>query len=335
MDKKNKIDQLFDQELENFIKSSVEDEFTPDEETKARIKARVKENIKNQENEEETMKNNELNRKDQDKKIHFLSRKDSKKKVKKKKYWAASVAALVLVVGLGSSLTIGKDFFTVIKEYKSGRLTILEETCEKEYKSGRLTILEETCDVDPSEIEMTLPKELDGKVFDKDGNQVKKLNGAMKSLYDENGEKITSLPIDGEGNYREEEKDTVEYVNYKTVEEAEKVLAFKPKVLRGFKIDKIEVVKDKKTGKISNEYATVYQSKGKDMITINERLASEETAYETSGEDLKYVDIQGSKGILYNSYLIDVDNGDMFIGINGKYSKYRNDELVKLSQSLE
>lgn len=319
MDKKNKIDQLFDQELENFIKSSVEDEFTPDEETKARIKARVKENIKNQENEEETMKNNELNRKDQDKKIHFLSRKDSKKKVKKKKYWAASVAALVLVVGLGSSLTIGKDFFTVTKEYKSGRLTILEETC----------------DVDPSEIEMTLPKELDGKVFDKDGNQVKKLNGAMKTLYDENGEKITSLPIDGEGNYREEEKNTVEYVNYKTVEEAEKVLAFKPKVLRGFKIDKIEVMKDKKTGKISNEYATVYQSKGKDMITINERLASEETAYETSGEDLKYVDIQGSKGILYNSYLIDVDNGDMFIGINGKYSKYRNDELVKLSQSLE
>lgn len=319
MDKKNKIDQLFDQELENFIKSSVEDEFTPDEETKARIKARVKENIKNQENEEETMKNNELNRKDQDKKIHFLSRKDSKKKVKKKKYWAASVAALVLVVGLGSSLTIGKDFFTVTKEYKSGRLTILEETC----------------DVDPSEIEMTLPKELDGKVFDKDGNQVKKLNGAMKTLYDENGEKITSLPIDGEGNYREEEKDTVEYVNYKTVEEAEKVLAFKPKVLRGFKIDKIEVMKDKKTGKISNEYATVYQSKGKDMITINERLASEETAYETSGEDLKYVDIQGSKGILYNSYLIDVDTGDMFIGINGKYSKYRNDELVKLSQSLE
>lgn len=319
MDKKNKIDQLFDQELENFIKSSVEDEFTPDEETKAIIKARVKENIKNQENEEETMKNNELNRKDQDKKIHFLSRKDSKKKVKKKKYWAASVAALVLVVGLGSSLTIGKDFFTVTKEYKSGRLTILEETC----------------DVDPSEIEMTLPKELDGKVFDKDGNQVKKLNGAMKTLYDENGEKITSLPIDGEGNYREEEKDTVEYVNYKTVEEAEKVLAFKPKVLRGFKIDKIEVMKDKKTGKISNEYATVYQSKGKDMITINERLASEETAYETSGEDLKYVDIQGSKGILYNSYLIDVDNGDMFIGINGKYSKYRNDELVKLSQSLE
>lgn len=319
MDKKNKIDQLFDQELENFIKSSVEDEFTPDEETKAIIKARVKENIKNQENEEETMKNNELNRKDQDKKIHFLSRKDSKKKVKKKKYWAASVAALVLVVGLGSSLTIGKDFFTVTKEYKSGRLTILEETC----------------DVDPSEIEMTLPKELDGKVFDKDGNQVKKLNGAMKTLYDENGEKITSLPIDGEGNYREEEKDTVEYVNYKTVEEAEKVLAFKPKVLRGFKIDKIEVMKDKKTGKISNEYATVYQSKGKDMITINERLASEETAYETSGEDLKYVDIQGSKGILYNSYLIDVDTGDMFIGINGKYSKYRNDELVKLSQSLE
>ena len=319
MDKKNKIDQLFDQELENFIKSSIEDEFTPDEETKARIKARVKENIKNQENEEETMKNNELNRKDQDKKIHFLSRKDSKKKVKKKKYWAASVAALVLVVGLGSSLTIGKDFFTVTKEYKSGRLTILEETC----------------DVDPSEIEMTLPKELDGKVFDKDGNQVKKLNGAMKALYDENGEKITSLPIDGEGNYREEEKDTVEYVNYKTVEEAEKVLAFKPKVLRGFKIDKIEVMKDKKTGKISKEYATVYQSKGKDMITINERLASEETAYETSGEDLKYVDIQGSKGILYNSYLIDVDTGDMFIGINGKYSKYRNDELVKLSQSLE
>lgn len=319
MDKKNKIDQLFDQELENFIKSSVEDEFTPEEETKARIKARVKENIKNQENEEETMKNNELNRKDQDKKIHFLSRKDSKKKVKKKKYWAALVAALVLVVGLGSSLTIGKDFFTVTKEYKSGRLTILEETC----------------DVDPSEIEMTLPKELDGKVFDKDGNQVKKLNGAMKTLYDENGEKITSLPIDGEGNYREEEKDTVEYVNYKTVEEAEKVLAFKPKVLRGFKIDKIEVMKDKKTGKISKEYATVYQSKGKDMITINERLASEETAYETSGEDLKYVDIQGSKGILYNSYLIDVDTGDMFIGINGKYSKYRNDELVKLSQSLE
>ncbi|PSJ31182.1 hypothetical protein UF10_05925 [Peptostreptococcus russellii] len=319
MDKKNKIDQLFDQELENFIKSTIEDEFTPDEETKARIKARVKENIKNQENEEETMKNNELNRKDQDKKIHFLSRKDSKKKVKKKKYWAASVAALVLVVGLGSSLTIGKDFFTVTKEYKSGRLTILEETC----------------DVDPSEIEMTLPKELDGKVFDKDGNQVKKLNGAMKTLYDENGEKITSLPIDGEGNYREEEKDTVEYVNYKTVEEAEKVLAFKPKVLRGFKIDKIEVMKDKKTGKISKEYATVYQSKGKDMITINERLASEETAYETSGENLKYVDIQGSKGILYNSYLIDVDTGDMFIGINGKYSKYRNDELVKLSQSLE
>ncbi|MEG0250865.1 MAG: hypothetical protein RR561_08375 [Peptostreptococcus sp.] len=344
MKNKGKIDNMFDENLEKKIQKSIDEEYSADNETKKRIRQRLEDRIKAEESKYEksrddtdvdniatyddmdiddidAYKEDFYNSKKNEKKkvISFLDKGSRKNKTKKRKVMAASIAAFVLVIGLGTSLTIGKDFFTVTKEYHSGKLTVVEE----EY------------DVNPSEIEMTLPNELDGKVFDKNGKPVKKINGAMKVLYDENGEKIKSLPIDGNGNYKEEEQDVVEYINYKTVEEAEKVLDFKPKVLEGFNINKIEVMKDKETGEISGKYATVYQSKGKDMVTISERVASEETAYVTDGDDIKYVDIQGNKGILSNSYNIDVDTGDTFIAINAKYSHYRNDELVKLSQSLK
>lgn len=331
MKNKGKVENIFDEKLEKTIQSKIDEEYSADEDVKNRIREKLEARINSNDERYENSMDDEVekistyredlnsNKIEKNNNVLDLSKKRYKhSKTKKRKLMTASVAAFALVIGLGSSLTIGKDFFTVTKEYHSGKLTVIQEEL----------------DVDPSEIEMTLPKELDGKVFDKDGKPIKKINGAMKVLYDESGEKIEKLPIDGDGNYKEE-KDTVEYINYKTAEDAEKVLAFKPKVIDGFNIDKIELMKDKKTGKISKEYATVYQSRGKDMITISERIASEENAYVSGGDNIKYVDIQGCKGILSNSYNVDVDMGDLFLSINAKYSHYRNDELVSLSQKLK
>lgn len=303
------IEKLFDKEFDEFIKAEINESYSPDEETKNRIKDRVMKNVEKIEIEEKR------------KEIAVVSNLSDKKMKhsgnKKFKKIAAMVASLAIVVGIGTGITIGKDFMTTTKKVESGRLSVYEEHL----------------DVDPSEIRITLPQELKGKVFDKNGKEVTVLNGSMKDLFDENGNRIEKLPIDANGKYKPETPETVEYKNFTNIKEAAKHANFTLRVLPGMDIDKIEFIKDE-NGKIDGDYATIYQSKDGQQVVISERKGSDELSYETGGNKVEKVKVLGKDAILWNSSNLDLDNGDSYIGINTKLSDYRDAELVKLANTL-
>lgn len=309
MKKKNEnIEQLFDKEFDDFINGEINEEYSPTQEVKDRIK-------------EKAMKNVEKRKSEENKKdfaiINDIREEKMKRKTNKKfRKIAAMVASLVIVVGIGSVITIGKDFMTTVKEVKSGRLTISEEHL----------------DVDPSEIQVRLPKELRGKVFNKDGKEVTVLNGSMKELYDEKGNKITTLPIDGEGNYVPKTKEP-EFVRFTDPKEAAKHANFPIRYIPSMNIDRIEFMKDD-NGEVVKDYADVYQSKDGQHIVIFQRRGAKELAYSTGGSKVEKVKVLGKDAILFNSKEVTLDNGDAFISVSGKLSDYKDDSLVKLANTL-
>ena len=303
------IEKLFDKEFDEFISGEINESYSPDEETKNRIKERVMKDIEQIKAEE--------NRKDIAVISDIREEKMKRRGNRKFKKIAAMVASLAIVVGIGTGITIGKDFMTTTKTVKSGRLLVEEEHL----------------DIDPSEIRITLPKELKGKVFDKNGNEVTVLKGSMRDLFDENGNRIERLPIDGEGNYKPETPETVEYKNFTDAKEAAKHANFTLRVLPGMNIDKIEFTKDE-NGKIDGDYATIYQSKDGQQVIISERNGSDDLSYESGGDKVEQVKVLGKDAILWNSSNLDLDNGDSYIGINAKLSDYKGAELVKLATTL-
>lgn len=310
--KKENIDKLFDKEFDEFIKGEINEKYSPDEETKKRIKERVVKNVERN-NKEESEKNITLlgDFKDNNMKI-----KNKKKKMGK---LAVIVASFAIVVGIGTGITIGKDFMTTTKIVKSGRITVDEEKL----------------DVDPSEIVVRLPKELKGKIFDKDGKAIDSLNGSMKNIYDKDGNKIERLPIDENGNYKPENKEeTIETKSVKDINEAAKYANFTLRVLPDMKIDNIEFMKNK-DGKVDGDYVEIRQSKDGQQIILSERKGEDALSYETGGSKVEQVEILGKKAILYNTYNIELDNGDSYIGINAKLSDYRDEGLVKLANTLK
>lgn len=307
----NNIEKLFDAEFDEFLKENIEDNYSADEETKNRIKANIMNNIENKKKEEEQAKKMAV--------VSNLEEEKMKRRGNRRfKKIATAVASLAIVVGIGTGITIGKDFFTTTKTVKSGRIIIAEEKM----------------DVDPSEIRITLPKELKGKVFDKNGKEVTVLNGSMRDLFDENGNRIERLPIDGDGNYKPETPETVEYKNFTDAKEAAKHTNFTLRVLPGMKVDKIELIKDE-NGKIDGDYATIYQSKDGQQVVISERKGKDELAYETGGDKVEQVKVLGKDAILWNSANLDLDNDDSYIGINAKLSNYRDNSLVELANTLK
>lgn len=306
----NNIDKLFDKEFDEFMQGEIKGSYSPDEEIKKRIKSRVMKSIEN----------NEEERKENITSLSDVRDKNMKSKTGKKKIGkiATIVASLVIVVGIGTGITIGKDFMTTTKVVKAGRITIDEEQL----------------DVDPSEIVVRLPEELKGKVFDKNGKALDYLNGSMKDIYDENGKRIEKLPIDEHGNYKAENiEETIEFKNFKDINEAAKYANFKLRILPGMNIDKVEFLKTE-DGKVDGDYVSIYQSRDGQQIVLAERKGTDELSYETGGSKVDKVRVLGKDAILYNEHNIELDNGDSYIGIYAKLSDYRNDNLVKLANTL-
>lgn len=304
----NKMDKLFDKEFDEFMEDEIKVKYSLDEETKKRIKERVINNVEKNENEKKGFSS--LN----------LVNKSVKSKIKKKKMSkiATLIASLAIVVGIGTVITIGKGFVTTTKEVKSGRITIYEEKL----------------DIDPSEVVVRLPKELKGKVFDKNGRELDSLNGAMKDIYDEKGNKIETLPIDEKGNYKPENIfETQNEKSFKDINEAAKHANFKLRILPSMNVDKIEFMK-KEDGRLDGDYVSIYQSKNGQQIVLLERKGSKELAYETSGSKVEKVKVLGKDAILYNERNVELDNGDCYIGIHASLSDYRNNDLVKLANTL-
>lgn len=313
-----KPDSLYDQELENLFKKKFY-HIDIDQESKDRIRDKVRERVEaSQSNKSEDIKLIEQ--------IDFKEKKNKSKINKKaKKLIAASIATVCIIGGIGAVQIIGSDLFSTTKVLKSGMLKANEEKLL----------------VDIGEINTTLPEGLKGKVFDEKGNKIEKMMAKDEgNLYDKDGKKIDGWSIitdeNGIDNYKLSYKGDYdkETIKFNSLKEAQKHASFKIQTIEGFDIMDIRAYKDD-DGKIIDDCIDIYMAKGKDKISIQERKATKDNAYEWGGSKLEEVYINGDKAILTESYYLDWQKGGVFIGVNAKNTQYKNDKLVELCKKIK
>ena len=192
----------------------------------------------------------------------------------------------------------------------------------------------------------TIPDELKGKIFDKDGNPLKvfpKENAG--EIYTDNGEKIDSISKDGEivtEAQKEQDKEKKTLV-VKNSDDLNKYTCFNvilPSYLpEGYKFDRAELYKDEK-GTVSNsKYINLYftnETTGK-YIYMQQRFADEETAYEFSTDgEIEKVKINEIDAVIFDGKHgknIDWETNGVLYGLSGR-GEFGKSELIEIAESI-
>jgi len=245
------------------------------------------------------------------------------------------IAAAIAVSVIGFAVTsYGQDFYKVIKEVFVG-------------KHAKYVVTERTGAPD-----LTIPDELKGKLYDKEGNVLEQFPEDGK-IYNQKGEElIISVETfeDADGNlisktealtleeYNEREKTKMTTIT--DPEDAKNYLAFDfslPSYMpEGYAFDRIQLFNDEKGKPIENcECAFVYFSNGdhaKD-IYLQLRLMNEKTAYEADLGKVEEIKINGNKGVIGEGFIdIEID-GVMYMLMAGN-SGIDNQQLIKMVESI-
>ncbi|SHH47747.1 hypothetical protein SAMN02745245_01413 [Anaerosphaera aminiphila DSM 21120] len=252
-------------------------------------------------------------------------------KNKKKKGFKVAAVAAVAVLLITPMTSTGQELYRTIKEaiLPSGRVQIIEEERVAE-----------------GPMEMPVPEELKGQLFDKDGNEL----AVMKEdtiPYNKDGEKVSvSYGVwEDENGVKHEEyevfteaEDVVKQEKLKIYEPVDKVaeekLAFNPLVLKDKKYEyKYAMTFAEDGDNEKSEYGNFIYEKGGKEITLYERVSSEESGYGTDGENVQEVDLNGVSAIYYNNNTLDFERDGLLVGIHCKDIGY--DELVEIYNDLE
>ena len=219
---------------------------------------------------------------EKDKQEVYAKMKNKQRKQYKKPAIAAACALLIATLPFTS---FGGGIVNTVKQAVS--------------PSGRIVVNE-----DEPAVAIPFPKELKGKVFDKEGNEITDLEVLKKAehVYSKDGREIVGSNYDeatrtGEVTFEyadEVKKDTGDKAPAK---EIAKRLNFNPLVFS----DKYNYVESEifaEPGTLSDYVSFTYEKDGK-TIHLHERISSPETAYETGGEGKIYeVNVDGVKVII-------------------------------------
>ncbi|MGM9552458.1 MAG: DUF4367 domain-containing protein [Clostridia bacterium] len=197
--------------------------------------------------------------------------------------------------------------------------------------------------------DMELPKELRGKLFDKDGNEVKYMK-EYDELYDKNGEVMTAEKFNAI--YKEAYGDDVaisvsgdDYdpneaeFDFASIEDAQKTANFDikvPKVLpEGYSLARVYAYKDE-NGTPSGDYITLVYKRGETDIYIFERIINEETAFATGTDGtMEVVEINGQTAVIMDNRSIDWETeDDVSVGISGRGHLTR-EELINMAKNTK
>lgn len=102
---------------------------------------------------------------------------------------------------------------------------------------------------------------------------------------------------------------------------------------QGYELDRIELYNDE-NGKLSGEYADIYFTKGEKYIFTQARLMNEETAFATSLNGLKEIEINGYKGLIGKQNL-DIDIEGVMYMLSSSSADIDSAELVNMVESLK
>ena len=197
-----------------------------------------------------------------------------------------------------------------------------------------------------------IPEELEGKLYDKDGNILEKLTESDKTYNKDGEEVIISAMI-----YQDENGNEIKKIEALTKAEmdaqrdsqmttltdpeaAKPYLAFDfalPSYLpKGYAFDRIQLFNDENGKPVENcEYAYVYFSNGdkEKEIYLQLRLMNEETAYAGDFKNARPIKINGHEGIM-NDRKLDVEIDGVMYMFFGADAGIHGDELIKIAESL-
>lgn len=184
-----------------------------------------------------------------------------------------------------------------------------------------------------------MPKELMGKLFDKDGNVLTVVNEDTIP-YDKDGNILKEIVIDGQ-TISLEKSDEVEseddYFFTNDLELANSKLDFDLKVPtylpEGYSLKEIVMYKNS-ASEISSEYCDLEYSDGKNNFFIMQRLASPENAFTSGDSDPKELNINGNRAILTKDKNIDIEMDDVIISVLGRKA-LNKDKVIKVTESLK
>ncbi len=195
--------------------------------------------------------------------------------------------------------------------------------------------------------EMDVSEKLKGLLFDKDGNELTKIEKGM-DLYDKDGnlldeDSYAALIEDafgGEVKVASDKYDpeTSEHT-FASLEEAQETASFDIKVPEylpeGYELERVFTYTDGK-GNYSGDYMTLVYKNGEKDIYVFERIINDETAF-SAGTDgtLEEIELNGVKAVIMDGRSIDWETKDsVSVGISSK-GNITKDELIKMAESTK
>lgn len=250
----------------------------------------------------------------------------------------AALAACVAGIAIFSQTALAKDLLVnIIKTFSTGHNTFSL--------------------IEPSDVEIGIPKEALGMIFNEKGKEIKAYKEG-EVLYDENGDKIEDfgafmrdkvgiyevLTEDGKGgtirvSYAPADDDPLDfsrregYPIIRNIDEINGYLSFDAK-LPDYLPDGYSFYGASAYG---NDYLFVYymnQENGQ-WFSLHERIINNETAYE-SGTDgtIEEVAIHGQKAVMMDERSIAWESGKISIDLSGRGFLNRT-ELIKVAESIQ
>lgn len=278
-----------------------------------------------------TLSNNNFSKNSNKEKIINTSLENIKKykgadNMKKSKKMIIRAASLALVCILGVTImrtSFAQELADKIANFISiGHVTVYEDPI---YDEGEI---------------IQVPEELKGKIFDKEGNLIEEFTvGNPPAIYTADGEKIAFI-----------ETETMKIVTEAEVEKENNNLLVKdvnklndytcfevilPSYLpEGYEFDRAEFFRDENGLVENSKYISLYFTNDEtgEYIYMQQRFADEETAYETGGQKVEQLKINGADAILYDNNLDWEDNGVIYM-LNGR--GIPRDELIKTAESFK
>lgn len=278
-----------------------------------------------------TLSNNDFSKNSDKEKIYNRSLENMKKyrgedKMKKSKKIIIKAASFALICILGVT-TMRTSFAQelvdkVVSFISIGHVTVYEDPV---HNKGEVILV---------------PEELKGKIFDKDGNPIEEITvGNPPAIYTADGEKIAFIETETMKIVTDAEVEREN--NNLVVEDVDKLNDYTcfevvlPKYLPdGYEFDRAEFFRDENEVVENTKYISMYftNNETEQFIYMQQRFADEETAYETGGQKVEKIKINGVDAILYDNSLDWEDNGVIYM-LNGR--GIPRDELIKTAESFK
>lgn len=242
------------------------------------------------------------------------------------------IASIITVLLIGFAVTsYSQDLYKGIKEIFIGKYAKYIET-----------------ETQKSTPDLTIPDELKGKLYDKDGSILKYFPEDGK-IYNQTGEIVILSVLTSQNENKSFEVLTAKEYNDRqnskmtsmtSLEEAKSYLAFDFSlpgyIPQGYAFDRIQLMNDDNGKPIKNcKYAYVYFSNNYNTkeIYLQLRLMAKETDYEASIGNIEEIEINGNKGIIGKGY-IHIEINDVMYMLMACDSGIDNEQLIKMAESI-